>query len=50
MAQMWRKKYAALIFALESKSEEKSPLFLIEKKIAIFVNRDISKIGKKNKK
>ena len=41
------KKYAGLILAVESKSEEKSKLSLLEKKLAILAYNDISKNRKK---
>ena len=46
--KMIEKKYAALILAVESKSEEKSTLSLLEKKLAIFAYNDISKNQKKS--
>ena len=46
--KMIEKTYAALILAVESKSEEKSTLSLLEKKLAIFAYNDISKNQKKS--
>ena len=45
---MIEKEYTALILAVESKSEEKSTLSLLEKKLAIFAYNDISKNQKKS--